>query len=111
MAYHILTGTGNVLVRRDVWSLTEDELASPEWKTQMMQLDADIRAKLGDSLKDKEVDADLVNDLPTPPADLVNDLPTPPDDIFDDDDEEVIESAEPCCANWVQARKLISRDL
>jgi hypothetical protein len=99
MAYHILTGTGNVLVRRDVWSLTEDELASPEWKTQMMQLDADIRAKLGDSLKDKEVDADLVNDLPTPP-----------DDIFDDD-EEVIESAEPCCANWVQARKLISRDL
>jgi hypothetical protein len=79
MAYHVLTGTGHVLVRRDVWSLTEDELASPEWREQMIKLDADLLAKLGDSLKAKEVDADLVNDLPSPP-----------DDIFDDDEEVAI---------------------
>jgi hypothetical protein len=83
MAYHVLTGTGKVIVRRDVWSLTDDELASPEWRTQMIQLDADIKAKLGDPLNEKEVHADLVNELPVPP-----------DDIFDDD-EEVAESAKP----------------
>ena len=83
MAFYILTESGKVVVRKSVWALSEEERCSADMKIQLASLDQKIREKIGDTLKDNEVDSELVADLP--------DLP---DDIFDDEDE-VTEPMEP----------------
>ena len=83
MAFYVLTETGKVVVRKDVWALPQEEMKEPDNIAELSRVDAAIKAKIGDSLKDKEMDSDLLQDHPAPP-----------DDLFEDDDE-AIEPAEP----------------
>ena len=80
MACYILTGTGEVIVRKSFWALTTDERNSPAIKEKLAELDAAIKTRVGDTIKESEVDPDLIGDLPVAP-----------EGIFDNDDDEVIE--------------------
>jgi len=83
MAYRILKGTGKTVVRKSVWSLTDDEMAQPTVKAELAILEQDIRDKIGDTLKDSEIDPDLKTYLG----------PDVPDYLFDE--EEVVDPEEP----------------
>ena len=79
MAFNILTSSGRVVVRKDVWSLTDDEKAMPEIQASLKSLDDAIQERIGDALKEGDVDPELLEDLPVAPPEL-----------FDDDDEDII---------------------
>ena len=82
MAFFILQGTGKVVMRKSVWGLTSDESNDPTVKLRLADLDAKIREKIGDAIKD-----DAVN------PDVLLDLPQPPDYIFEEED--VVDPADP----------------
>jgi hypothetical protein len=76
LAFYILTKTGKVIIRKSVWALSEDDRHDPGIYHQIADLDASIRERLGDSVK--EIDPELADSLPEVP-----------DGIFDDDEETV----------------------
>ena len=67
MACYILTETGKVIVRKSFWALETDERNSPAVKENLARLDSAIKAKVGDTIKEDEVDKDLIGDLPEAP--------------------------------------------
>ena len=73
MAFYILTLTGKVVVQKDVWALTHDEVASLEVKAKLVSLDESICTKVGDDLRDNDLDDNLLGHLPQPPLDLFED--------------------------------------
>jgi hypothetical protein len=84
MTFWVLTASCKVIARSTVSSLTEDERADPVVQTRMAELDLSIKEKIGDSLRDKEVSADIMGISPEVP-----------DDIFLPDDDAEFEPAEP----------------
>ena len=83
MAHYILTSKGTIVIRKSIWALTSDELKDPQMVADIAALDQGIQGKIGDTIKDDDVD-------PT----LVGDLPDPPDFIFEDE-KEVDDPVEP----------------
>jgi hypothetical protein len=70
MAFYILTESGKVIVRKSVRALSQDERKSPAVLEEMTRVDVGIRSKIGDPVKDKDVDENLIGDFPLPPNDL-----------------------------------------
>jgi hypothetical protein len=75
MAFFILTRTGKVIVRKSVWGSIHDELANPDIKLRLVELDKGIQSKFGDEFKVKDID--------TP--ELMGSMREIPDDVFDDE--------------------------
>jgi hypothetical protein len=78
MAFCILTSTGKVVIRKDVWAVSSDEMSSIEVQASLKLVDDAINNKLGNELVDTQINAALLEDVPMPPLDL-----------FEDDDEVV----------------------
>ncbi len=77
MAFYILTRTGKVIVRKSVWGLSHDELANPDIKLRLVELDEGIQSKIGDALKVEDIDPERMGSMPEIP-----------DDVFDDDKDD-----------------------
>ena len=73
MASFILTETGKVIVRKSIWAISVDERATDEIKAAMTQLDVAITAKVGDSVRPKDFDPDLADDIMEVPDDIFTD--------------------------------------
>ena len=73
MAYRILNPKGNVVIRKSVWAVTNDEAKDPQTAMSLAQLEADVRDKLGDQLKDEELDPELETGYDIPPDYLFDD--------------------------------------
>ena len=71
IAYFVLAASGKVLIRKSVWGSSKDDCNDP---TVTLQYEM-IRQKIGDAIKEVDIDPDLIGDLPEPP-----------DDIFEEDD-------------------------
>jgi hypothetical protein len=76
MAFYLLTKTGKTIVRKSVWGLSEDDFANPDIKTRLVELDEGIRSKIGDDLKEEDIDPELRGSMPEIS-----------EDVFDDEDE------------------------
>jgi hypothetical protein len=76
MAFYLLTKTGKTIVRKSVWGLSEDDFANPDIKTRLVELDEGIRSKIGDDLKEEDIDPELRGSMTDTS-----------DDVFDDEDE------------------------
>ena len=76
MAFYLLTKTGKIIVRKSVWGLSEDDFANPDIKTRLVELDEGIRSKIGDDLKEEDIDPELRGSMPEIS-----------DDVFDNKDE------------------------
>ena len=75
MAFYILTKAGKVVVRKSIWALRQDDLANPDIKLRLVDLDEGIQSKIGDELKFEDIDPELMGSMPEIP-----------DDVFDDGD-------------------------
>lgn len=82
MACYILTDSGKVVIRISVWALSKDEQRTPDIVVKLAELDKKIQEKLGDAVKDDNVNPKLIADLLEPP------------DYLFDDEEDVVEPAE-----------------
>ena len=73
LAYYILCETGAVVIRQDVWAIAEDEKLKPDFKAKLAQFDEAVKKKVGDSIKDKDLDPGLADDarLSVPPEAFV----------------------------------------
>jgi hypothetical protein len=74
MAYHILPRSCDPIIRKDVWALTDDELATPSIKADIAELDGKIAGRLSGTAPEGN-----------------SDLPEPDFDVFEDTDEEPME--------------------
>ncbi len=83
MAWNILTESGHIVKRQDVWAVTPDEQKHPDFIKALAEFDEKVKSKIGDELKDKQVDPDLADEDPLPDWDV----------LFDD--SEVTEPMEP----------------
>jgi hypothetical protein len=79
MAIYILTKTGKVVVRKSVWALSQDDLANPDLRLRLVDLDECISSEIGDGLKAEDIDPELMDST----------MPEIPDDVFNDEDEVV----------------------
>jgi hypothetical protein len=70
MTFWVLSQSCKVLARSSVSALTDNELADPAVQARMVELDASIREKIGDSISEEEVDPALATLLPTVPDEL-----------------------------------------
>ena len=77
MAFHILTCTGQVVVRKSIWAISKEDMKKTETQTKLAQVDLDIKQKIGDSITNSNIDPGI---LPL--------FPEPPDDLFTAHDEE-----------------------
>ncbi|KAI2502898.1 Reverse transcriptase (RNA-dependent DNA polymerase) [Fragilaria crotonensis] len=59
-----LIKTGKIIVRKSVWGLSEDDFANPDVKTRLVELNEGIRSKIGDDLKDEDIDPELRGSMP-----------------------------------------------
>jgi hypothetical protein len=84
MSFLVLTDTGIVIVRKDLWAISRENMGTDQTKLGLADLDAKILAKIGDHLKDSEVTF-TVDGEPM----------TTMDTIFDDEDETLDEAEEP----------------
>ena len=84
MAFRILKSNGHVVTKKSVWALTPDEQKDLQVMADLAQLEADVKSKIGDRLRDGDV-----------PDDLQDNLEAPPNYLFDDIDEPNVEPAEP----------------
>ena len=73
MAFYILTKTGKVVVRKSVWALSQDDLANPDIKLRLVDLDEGISSKIGDGIKADDIDPELMDSMPEVPEDVFND--------------------------------------
>jgi hypothetical protein len=84
MSFLVLTDTGIVIVRKDVWAISRENMGTDQTKLGLADLDAKILEKIGDHLKDSEVTF-TVDGEPM----------TTMDTIFDDEDDALDEAEEP----------------
>ena len=56
MAYFVIKENGEVVTRKSVWGVSEDEMQLDSTKEKLKALDSGIKSKIGDSLKDSEID-------------------------------------------------------
>jgi hypothetical protein len=79
MTFWILSASCRVIARSTVFPLTEDERNDPLVKVKIVELNLAVTEKIGDSLKNEDVDEGLIGLFPEVP-----------DDIFlpDNDDED-----------------------
>ena len=78
-SYYILKANGELVIRKSVWSLSQDEMQQPDIQAQLKQLDAGINQSIGDGLDDDAVAPGVAEQHPNPP-----------DDLFDDEGEDVV---------------------
>jgi hypothetical protein len=76
MAFYLLTKTWKIIVRKSVWGLSEDDLANPDKKTRLVELDEGIRSEIGNDLKEEDIDPELRGSMPEIS-----------EDVFDDEDK------------------------
>jgi hypothetical protein len=74
LSFLVLQKSGKVIVRKSIWGISDDELKHPAVIAGIAELDECIQRKLGDKVKDKEIDP-LLTSLEPEFAD---------DDPFDD---------------------------
>jgi len=67
MAYCILKDTGKPVVRKSIWVVSQEELATTEVQEAIARLKEAILKKLGDTLKDTEVNPEIMGCLPEVP--------------------------------------------
>jgi hypothetical protein len=75
MAFYILTETGKIMVRKSVWGLREDSFVNPNIKIRLVDLDEGICSKIGDHLKEEDINPELRGSMTEVS-----------DDAFDDED-------------------------
>ena len=72
MAFQILSTKGKILIRKSIWSLTDDELKSPDIIEQIQVLDksnihlTDVAETTFDNLPEKDIFSDLDDVLVVP---------------------------------------------
>jgi hypothetical protein len=64
MAFFNLTKTGKIIVRKSVWGLSKYYFANPDMKIRLVDLDEGIRSKIGDDLKEEDIDPELRASMP-----------------------------------------------
>jgi hypothetical protein len=109
MAFSVISNSAVPITRKSVWAVTPDELGTDAIKEQLKQLDADIKAKIGDTIKEK----DISDEFKAGQADVGI-----PDFMFEDED--VVEPEEPDLTvddadihdpdvldNWITAQVLL----
>ena len=70
MTFWVLPQSCKVLARSTVTAVTEDELSDPIIQGRIAELDLSIKSKIGDALKDDEIDEELLALLPEIPDDV-----------------------------------------
>ena len=90
MTFWVLPKSCRVVARSTVTPLTEDELSDPVVQGRIAELDSEIKAKIGDTLKDAEIDEELLETMLEIPDDVF--LP----DLIDEpaEDEAVMPEAD-----------------
>ena len=83
MTFWVLPKSCKVVARSTVTPLTEDELGDPIVQGRIAELDLSVKAKIGDTLKDDEIDEELLALLPEIPDDVF--LPDQVDEPADAD--------------------------
>lgn len=91
MASRILTSSGNVVIRKSVWAIPEDERKQPNIVADLAQLEADITSKLGDKLKEGDEDPEIADELKLPPNYIFDD----PDGIEENEEPEEPDATKP----------------
>lgn len=59
----LLTRKGKAGVISTVCAITEDEANLPEMKSQMLNFNKDVSAKIGDSIRDEDLKGELLKDF------------------------------------------------
>ena len=62
--------SGKVLIRKLVWGLSKDDCNDLTVTLKLVELDEKIHQKIGDAIKEVDVDPDLIGDLPEPRDDV-----------------------------------------
>jgi hypothetical protein len=70
MTFWVLPQSCRVVARSTVTPLTDDKLSSPVVQGRIAELDMAIKAKIGDTLKDAEIDQELLEIMPEIPDDI-----------------------------------------
>ena len=70
MTFWVLPTTCKVLARSTVSALTDDDLANPVVQTRIVELDEEIKSRIGDSLSEEELNPELTGLLPEVPDDI-----------------------------------------
>jgi hypothetical protein len=83
MTFWVLPQSCRVVARSTVTPLTDDELSSLVVQGRIAELDMAIKAKIGDTLKDAEIDEELLEMMPEIPDDIF--LPDQTDEPADAD--------------------------
>ena len=64
LAFNILSDTGKILVRKSVWAISNEDRLDPIVQADILEFDAKIQSKIGDSIKDSAVDPEIGSQLP-----------------------------------------------
>jgi hypothetical protein len=77
MSFYILTETGHIIIRKDVWDIPVDDAKTAKFQADLLDLDSCISSELGD-----------IKNWPSNPKKLkgLPELPLPPDDLFEEDE-------------------------
>jgi hypothetical protein len=67
MAFRILQANGEVVVRKSVWGISEDEMKQPNVAAEIAELQLKLEAKIGDSVSDTDIQSDLLSQFPEIP--------------------------------------------
>jgi Reverse transcriptase (RNA-dependent DNA polymerase) len=108
LAFHVLKANGEVIVRKDVWGIPANDMASDSIKMSLLDFDARVLTKIGDHLK--EFDPILAEIEPAPDwifedeAEL--DEPEQPETVFKE--EEDLHTSE-AYDQWLTAKILVER--
>jgi hypothetical protein len=70
MTFWILPASCKVIARSTVTALSDDEKADPVVQQRMAELDLSVKEKIGDTLKDEELDPAMVELFPEVPDDF-----------------------------------------
>ncbi|KAI2490433.1 Reverse transcriptase (RNA-dependent DNA polymerase) [Fragilaria crotonensis] len=70
MTFWILPASCKVLARSTVSALTEDDIANPVVQSRIVELDEEVKSRIGDSLKDEELEPELTGLYPEVPDDI-----------------------------------------
>ena len=79
MAFHVIVASGKVLTRKEVWAVSDLELQEITVQERLSDLKEAINAKIGDHLKDEDIDPDTSETIDG----------SIPEELFIDDDDEV----------------------
>ena len=79
--FYVLTEKGTYVARKSVWGLSEEDIITPAITDQIKALDLGIASKLGDGIKDDDMDPEIAAEFQAIPLKLFE------DDGLDDCDE------------------------